>query len=59
MGLANVNLQQGLNEVVMRKVQKMIDGKAITAHARELSPERSRELHEINGALMNRVKLPA
>lgn len=32
---------------------------AITAHARELSPERSRELHEISGALMNRVKLPA
>ena len=31
---------------------------AITAHARELSPERSRELHEISGALMNRVKLP-
>lgn len=30
---------------------------AITAHARELSPERSRELHEISGALMNRVKL--
>ncbi len=32
---------------------------AITAHARELSPERSRELHEISGALMNRVKLQA
>ena len=32
---------------------------AITAHARELSPERSRELHEISGALMNRVKLLA
>lgn len=32
---------------------------AITAHARELSPERSRELHEISGALLNRVKLPA
>ena len=32
---------------------------AITAHARELSPERSRELHEISGALMNRVKFPA
>lgn len=32
---------------------------AITAHARELSPERSRELHEISGALMNRVKLNA
>lgn len=30
---------------------------AITAHARELSPERSRELHEISGNLMNRVKL--
>lgn len=118
-------VQQGLNEVVMNKVQKMIDGKAvgvhatmerlvnegkiaqdyiapigvnlklndhspvitfndedgklsmnmpdgvqggatlwkltqaITAHARELSPERSRELHEISGALMNRVKLQA
>lgn len=32
---------------------------AITAHARELSPERSRELHEISGSLMNRVKLTA
>ncbi len=32
---------------------------AITAHARELSPERSRELHEISGALMNRVRLNA
>ncbi len=30
---------------------------AITAHARELTPERSRELHEISGNLMNRVKL--
>lgn len=32
---------------------------AITAHARELTPERSRELHEISGALMNRVKVTA
>lgn len=32
---------------------------AITAHARELSPERSRELHEISGQLMNRIKLHA
>ena len=32
---------------------------AITAHARELSPERSRELHEISGSLLNRVKLNA
>lgn len=30
---------------------------AITAHARDLSPERSRELHEISGNLMSRVKL--
>lgn len=30
---------------------------AITAHAREATPERSRELHEISGALLNRVKL--
>lgn len=30
---------------------------AITAHARELEPQRSRELHEISGQLMNRVKL--
>lgn len=30
---------------------------AITAHARVLPPERSRELHEISGNLMNRVKL--
>lgn len=29
---------------------------AITAHARELEPARSRELHEISGALLNRVK---
>ena len=32
---------------------------AITAHARELTPERSRELHEISGALLNRVKVTA
>ena len=32
---------------------------AITAHARELTPERSRELHEISGQLMNRVKVNA
>jgi len=30
---------------------------AITAHARELEPSRSRELHEISGALLNRVKV--
>lgn len=30
---------------------------AITAHARTLTPERSRELHEISGHLLNRVKL--
>ena len=30
---------------------------AITAHARELSPERSRELHEISGNLLNHAKL--
>lgn len=29
---------------------------AITAHARELTPERSRELHELSGQLLNRVK---
>lgn len=32
---------------------------AITAHAREVSPERSRELHEISGNLLNRVKISA
>lgn len=32
---------------------------AITAHARTLTPERSRELHEISGHLLNRVKLTA
>lgn len=32
---------------------------AITAHARELTPERARELHEISGHLLDRVKLPA
>lgn len=32
---------------------------AITAHARELTPERSRELHEISGQLMNRVRVTA
>ena len=32
---------------------------AITAHARELTPERSRELHEISGQLLNRVKVNA
>lgn len=30
---------------------------AITAHAREVDPARSRELHEISGALLNRVKV--
>lgn len=109
-------LQQGLNETVMNKVHRMIDGKAveiqgaseievdfdkelkrltanggllkqeskevekilmrnnpedgvqaslwkltqaITAHARDLSPERSRELHELSGQLLNRVKATA
>jgi hypothetical protein len=32
---------------------------AISAHARELEPRRSRELHEISGLLMNRVKISA
>lgn len=32
---------------------------AITAHARDLSPERSRELHELSGQLLNRVKATA
>ena len=32
---------------------------AITAHARELSPERARELHEISGNLLSRVKVQA
>lgn len=32
---------------------------AITAHARELSPERSCELHELSGQLLNRVKVTA
>lgn len=32
---------------------------AITAHARDLEPQRSRELHEISGELIGRVKLPA
>lgn len=32
---------------------------AITAHARELSPERSRELHELSGQLLNRVSVSA
>lgn len=32
---------------------------AITAHARTLTPERSRELHEISGQLMNRVRVTA
>ncbi len=101
-------MQQGLNEVVMNKVQRMIAGKAvgvqatmerlqsngsilkaeqqevekllmkndpndgvqggatlwkltqaITAHAREVSPERARELHEISGNLLSRVKVQA
>lgn len=112
---AAIDFQQGLNQVVMNKVQSMIDGKAmgvqatmerlvkevkkltsngsllkaegqevekllmkndpndgvqggstlwkltqaITAHARTLTPERSRELHEISGALLSRVKLNA
>jgi hypothetical protein len=32
---------------------------AITAHARDLDARRSRELHELSGMLMNRVKIPA
>ncbi len=32
---------------------------AITAHARELAPERARELHEISGHLLDRVKVTA
>lgn len=32
---------------------------AITAHARELTPERSRELHELSGQLLNRVRVNA
>ena len=32
---------------------------AITAHARDLDPRRSRELHELSGMLMNRVRIPA
>lgn len=32
---------------------------AITAHARECSPERSRELHELSGSLLNRVRINA
>lgn len=32
---------------------------AITAHARDLEPQRARELHEISGALLNRVKVNA
>jgi hypothetical protein len=32
---------------------------AITAHARDLDICRSRELHELSGMLMNRVKIPA
>ena len=32
---------------------------AITAHARKLSPERSRELHELSGQLLNRVSVSA
>lgn len=32
---------------------------AITAHAREVTPERARELHEISGNLLSRVKVQA
>lgn len=32
---------------------------AITAYARELTPERSRELHELSGQLLNRVSVNA
>lgn len=32
---------------------------AITAHARDIEPIRSRELHEISGALLNRVRMNA
>lgn len=33
MSTATTTLQQGLNEVVMNKVQKMIDGKAVGVQA--------------------------
>lgn len=63
-----IEVQQGLNEVVMNNnPDDGVQGgatlwkltQAITAHARELTPQRSRELHEISGALMNRVKITA
>lgn len=69
--------QQGLNEVVINKVQRMIENKAVGVQATMerlvnegkiaqdyIAPigvelRRSRELHEISGALLNRVKVTA
>lgn len=50
--LMNNNPDDGLQgEATLWKLTQ-----AITAHARELEPSRTRELHEISGALLNRVK---
>lgn len=66
-----MELQERLNNVIRERVlmaNKIDDGvtgestlwklvQGITAHSRELEPRRQRDLQEIAGDLMNRVKL--
>lgn len=61
-----MELQEGLNNVIRERIAKRIQTgsmnaqeavQGITAHSRELEPRRQRDLQEIAGDLMNRVKL--
>jgi hypothetical protein len=67
-GSINKSDQEGVQKILMHNNSN--DGmqgdstlwkltQAISAHAREFEPRRCRELHEISGVLMNRVKIPA
>lgn len=53
--LMNNNPEDGVQGAAT--LWKLVNG--ITAHARNLEPARERELHEISGALLNRVKINA
>jgi hypothetical protein len=64
-GSLNKTDQEGVQKILMyNRPEDGMQGDAtlwklsqgITAFARELEPRRSRELHEISGLLMNRVK---
>jgi hypothetical protein len=67
-GSLNKSDQEGVQKILMHN--NPADGaqgeptlwkltQAISAHSRELEPRRCRELHEISGLLMNRVKIQA